>query len=67
MDRGRPLPVDLGTEGTARPAPLLILADDADRVDDPEGRLTSIVRSGRRDVTVVAAGRIEVVRAAYRH
>jgi len=67
VDRRRPLPVDLDTEGTALAAPLLILADDADRVDDPDGRLASIVKSGRRDVTVVAAGRLEAVRAAYGH
>ncbi len=67
VDRRRPLPVDLDTEGRARAASLLIVADDADRVDDPDGRLASIVKSGRRDVTVVAAGRLEAVRAAYGH
>ncbi len=67
VDRRRPLPVDLDDDGTVRVAPILILADDADRVDDADGRLAAIVRSGRPDITVVAAGRLEAVRAAYGH
>ena len=67
VDRRRPLPVDLDGDGTVRVAPILILADDADRVDDADGRLAAIVRSGRPDITVVAAGRLEAVRAAYGH
>jgi S-DNA-T family DNA segregation ATPase FtsK/SpoIIIE len=43
----------------------LLLVDDAERVDDPTGRLAGLLRRG--DVRVAAAGRADAVRSAYGH
>ena len=64
VDRRHPL--DAATLD-ARPGPILVVVDDADRVDDPGGELAAIVAGRRRDVTVLAAARPEAVRAAYGH
>jgi len=45
--------------------PLLIVVDDAERVDDPDGRLASFI--ARPGVTVAVAARLEAVRVAYGH
>jgi S-DNA-T family DNA segregation ATPase FtsK/SpoIIIE len=53
--------------GLARePAPLLIVVDDAELVDD-DGTLTRVLADGNDDVHVVAAGRPDVLRSAYGH
>jgi DNA segregation ATPase FtsK/SpoIIIE, S-DNA-T family len=54
----------LGDVGTT---PLLVVVDDAERVDDPDGRLTAIAAGRRPGVTIAAAARMEAVRAAYGH
>ncbi len=48
--------------------PVLLVIDDAERVDDPRSLLTSIA-SGRRDddVTIAAAARLDAVRGAFGH
>lgn len=45
---------------------LLLVVDDADRVDDVDGVLAEIV-SGRRDVTLAIAARLDAVRSSYGH
>jgi S-DNA-T family DNA segregation ATPase FtsK/SpoIIIE len=46
---------------------LLVVVDDADRVDDPDGRLTNLIASRTPGLTVVVAARLEAVRVAYGH
>ncbi len=45
--------------------PLLVVVDDAERVDDPDGRLARLV--ARPGVMFVVAARVEAVRVAYGH
>jgi DNA segregation ATPase FtsK/SpoIIIE, S-DNA-T family len=66
IDVDRRHPLDAATLD-AHPGPVLVVVDDADRVDDPGGELAAIVAGRRRDVTVLAAARPEAVRAAYGH
>jgi S-DNA-T family DNA segregation ATPase FtsK/SpoIIIE len=47
--------------------PVLVVADDAERIEDPDGRLAALVSSHRPGVTVAAAARLEAVRVAYGH
>ena len=51
----------------ASAVPVLIAVDDADRVDDPDGWLASVVADRRPGLLVVAAGRLESIRGAYGH
>ena len=46
---------------------MLVVVDDADRVDDTDGHLAAIVAGRRPGVTVLAAARLEAVRVAYGH
>ena len=44
------------------------MIDDAQRVDDPRGELAAIANGrGAGDVTIVAAARLDAVRAAFGH
>ena len=47
--------------------PQLVLVDDADTLDDPAGAFAALFDVRRPDVHVVAAGRADVLRAAYGH
>ena len=47
--------------------PALVVVDDADRVDDPHGVLAATIAGRHPGVTIVAAARLEVTRAAYGH
>ena len=51
--------------GADAAGPTLVVVDDAERVDDP--LLGELVASRRPDVTVVAAARLDAVRALYGH
>jgi DNA segregation ATPase FtsK/SpoIIIE, S-DNA-T family len=64
VDRQRPLATD-AVGGDA--GPMLVVVDDADRVDDADGRLAAIVTGRLPGLTVVAAARVEAVRSAYGH
>lgn len=46
---------------------LLVIVDDAERVDDPSGRLLGLIESGHPQVLVVAVARPEAVRGLYGH
>ncbi|MEM9515762.1 MAG: FtsK/SpoIIIE domain-containing protein [Actinomycetota bacterium] len=48
--------------------PVLLMIDDAERIDDPRSLLTAIA-NGRRDnnVTIIAAARLDAVRGAFGH
>jgi S-DNA-T family DNA segregation ATPase FtsK/SpoIIIE len=48
-------------------ARVLVVVDDADRVDDPTGELAAIAAGRRPGVTLAAAARLEAVRVAYGH
>jgi S-DNA-T family DNA segregation ATPase FtsK/SpoIIIE len=54
------------TEDLGAP-PMLVVVDDADRVDDHDGELAAIVAGRRPGVTIAAAARLEAVRVAYGH
>ena len=54
-------------EVLAAPGPQLVLVDDADTLDDPAGAFAALFDARRPDVHVVAAGRADVLRAAYGH
>jgi S-DNA-T family DNA segregation ATPase FtsK/SpoIIIE len=45
--------------------PVLVVVDDAERVDDPDGDIARLV--GRSGVTFAVAARLEAVRVAYGH
>ncbi|HEY4333498.1 MAG TPA: hypothetical protein VGM78_13035, partial [Ilumatobacteraceae bacterium] len=45
----------------------LIVIDDAELVDDPQGLLTALIADRREHITVVAAGRPDALRAAWGH
>jgi S-DNA-T family DNA segregation ATPase FtsK/SpoIIIE len=47
--------------------PQLVLVDDAELVDDSSQAITRLLEAERRDVIVVAAGRIDALRSAYGH
>jgi S-DNA-T family DNA segregation ATPase FtsK/SpoIIIE len=48
-------------------APLLIVIDDAELVDDATGALAALISSRVEHVAVVAAGRPDALRTAYGH
>ncbi len=48
-------------------APLLIVVDDAERVEDPTGRLTALLEAPHLNVLVVATARPEGLRTMYGH
>lgn len=47
--------------------PLLVLIDDADRVDDVDSQLEKLVTATPTGVHVIASGRADALRAAYGH
>jgi S-DNA-T family DNA segregation ATPase FtsK/SpoIIIE len=47
--------------------PRLLVVDDAERVDDPGGRLAALVAERRPDLLVAAAGRPDALRWMYGH
>jgi S-DNA-T family DNA segregation ATPase FtsK/SpoIIIE len=56
-----------GAASSVRVPPRLVVIDDADRVDDPGGRLAARVARRQPDLTVAAGARIDVVRSLYGH
>ncbi len=64
VDRRRPIDANVAAlaDGDHR---LLVVVDDAERVDDHDGTLAQLL--ARPDVTVAAAARLEAVRVAYGH
>ena len=64
---GRGPSEDLATAAADRPGRVLVVIDDADRVDDPDGAIASILKRRDGAVTIAAAGRLDAVRAAYGH
>ena len=63
VDRHRPIEADLAALDD--PGSILVVADDAERVDDPGGALTRLL--ARPGVTFAVAARLEAVRVAYGH
>lgn len=51
----------------SHPGPSLLVVDDAETVDDPEGALAGLVATVPATVALVVAGRSEVLRTAYQH
>ncbi|HYN32095.1 MAG TPA: FtsK/SpoIIIE domain-containing protein, partial [Ilumatobacteraceae bacterium] len=66
VDRKSPLDRSV-VAGFDQASPVLVVVDDADRVDDTDGHFAAIVAGHRPGVTVLAAARLEAVRAAYGH
>ncbi|HSP29942.1 MAG TPA: hypothetical protein VLN74_15430, partial [Ilumatobacteraceae bacterium] len=62
VDRARPI---AGSECADGEGPVLVVVDDAERVDDPDGGLARLI--ARPDVTFAVAARLEAVRVAYGH
>ncbi len=78
VDRRRRLPPDVALLAQIEPSDgrdgpfedgnrLLIAVDDAERVDDVGGVLARLIGAAPPGVLIVAAGRLEAVRAAYGH
>ncbi len=59
--------VALAGPGQAVPGRMLLVIDDAERVDDTDGVIASILRRSDGVVTIAAAARLDAVRAAYGH
>jgi S-DNA-T family DNA segregation ATPase FtsK/SpoIIIE len=53
--------------GCGRVGAVLVLVDDADTIDDPDGALTALIAASSPQVHVVAAGRADRFRTAYSH
>jgi S-DNA-T family DNA segregation ATPase FtsK/SpoIIIE len=49
------------------PGPQLVVVDDADLYDDPDGALAALLAARRPDVHVIAAGRADALRAGFTH
>ena len=60
----RTQPIEL-VDGAVGELPVLVVVDDAERIDDPEGGLARLV--AQRGVTIAVAARLEAVRVAYGH
>ncbi len=68
VDRRHPLDQSVvAAFDEADASPVLVVVDDADRVDDTDGHFAAIVAGRRPGVTVLAAARLEAVRVAYGH
>ncbi|MDQ2724746.1 MAG: FtsK/SpoIIIE domain-containing protein [Actinomycetota bacterium] len=75
--RGHPLIDKLATTTDEIPAlldtalvasgPTLVLIDDADGIDDLDGRIAQLISNGRSNVHVAIAGRADVLRTQYGH
>jgi S-DNA-T family DNA segregation ATPase FtsK/SpoIIIE len=55
-----------GAEGTAGP-PILVVIDDAERFDDPDGLLREVIGGAYPHVTVAIAAGLDAVRSSYGH
>jgi S-DNA-T family DNA segregation ATPase FtsK/SpoIIIE len=53
--------------GTAPGTPALLVVDDAERVDDPDGELAALLAERRPGLLAVAAGRPDALRSLYGH
>ncbi len=68
IDRQYPLGDHIDVTSDARDGePLLVVVDDADRIDDADGRLAALLANRVPGVTVAIAARLESVRVAYGH
>jgi S-DNA-T family DNA segregation ATPase FtsK/SpoIIIE len=63
VDRHRPIDVDLAAIDD--PGAILVVVDDAERIDDSGGALTRLL--ARPGITFAVAARLEAVRVAYGH
>ena len=52
---------------TVHEGPALLLVDDAERVEDPDGVLSGLLASGPSHLRIAAAGRNDDVRTLYSH
>ena len=59
--------VDLLSAAIAAEPPALVLIDDAEAVDDHDGRLKALAAASRPGLHIVAAGRADRLRTAYGH
>ncbi len=46
---------------------VLVVIDDADRVDDTDGTMATILKQRNGGITIAAAARLDAVRSAYGH
>ncbi len=60
-------PLTPGRLEASASGPVLVVVDDADRVDDVGGVLASILAGEFGGATIIAAARLDAVRAAYGH
>ena len=67
VDRRRPLDPDLVARRRERPRPLLVVVDDAHRVDDVDGVLLALARGEHPGATLLVGARADAVRSAYGH
>ncbi len=58
---------ELAAAEAGHPGCVLVVIDDADRVDDTDGAIATILKQRDRGVTIAAAGRLDAVRSAYGH
>ncbi|MCY3861977.1 MAG: FtsK/SpoIIIE domain-containing protein [bacterium] len=58
---------DLLSAAVAAHFPTLVLIDDAETVDDPDGDLKALTSDGRPGLHIVAAGRADRLRTAFGH
>lgn len=58
---------DLLSAAVAADPPTLVLVDDAETVDDPDGNLKLLAADARPGLHIVAAGRADRLRTAYGH
>jgi S-DNA-T family DNA segregation ATPase FtsK/SpoIIIE len=54
-------------EARMQTGPLVIMVDDAERIDDADQALTNLINAGLPNVFVVAAGRSDDLRSLYSH
>ena len=59
--------VDEVREVRGRNRPVLVLIDDVERIDDPQGLLARLLADDGDDLRVVVAGRADLLRTAYGH
>jgi DNA segregation ATPase FtsK/SpoIIIE, S-DNA-T family len=65
VERNRPIDGTDHIGGGGGELPVLVVVDDAERVDDPDGVLSRL--AARAGVTFAVAARLEAVRVAYGH
>ena len=59
--------IDEVREARGRNRPVLVLIDDVERIEDPQGLLARLLADDRDDLRVVVAGRADLLRTSYGH